>query len=338
VGGCPVPLPNGELAYVATFSDAPPAIVMGGKTIRAAGPKLLEANNVSDAQEISFPTADGGDAHAFYYPPVNAACKPLDGERPPLIVMIHGGPTAAAATGFSAAKQYWTTRGFAVVDVNYRGSTGYGRGYRGKLNGNWGKADVEDCVAVVKHLVAQGLADPDRVAIRGGSAGGFTVLAALTTSDVFKAGASHYGIGDLMLLAEETHKFESRYMDRLVGPLPQSEAIYKERSPIHHLDQMKSAAIFFQGLDDKVVPPSQAQTMVEAMRAKNLPVAHYEFEGEGHGFRKAETQKRVLDLELGFYAKLFGFNAPGLTEEVEISGLDKKAAAQKRVVGKVGPG
>ncbi len=337
VGGCPVPMPDGTFAFIASAPDAPPAIILGGKEIRAAGPKLLESDNVSAGKEITFPTAGGENAHAFYYPPVNAAYKPLEGEKPPLIVMIHGGPTSAAAAGFSAAKQYWTTRGFALVDVNYRGSTGYGRDYREKLNGNWGKADVEDCEAVVKYLVAQALADPERVAIRGGSAGGFTVLAALTTSDVFKAGASHYGIGDLMLLAAETHKFESRYMDRLVGPLPQSEEIYKERSPIHYLDRMKAAAIFFQGLDDKVVPPSQAKTMVDAMRAKNLPVAHYEFEGEGHGFRKADTQKRVLDLELGFYAKLFGFKAPGLTEEVEISGPDQKQAAPKRVAGKTGP-
>jgi dipeptidyl aminopeptidase/acylaminoacyl peptidase len=328
VGGCPVLMPNGDLAYVATSVDAPPAIVLGGKTIRTAGPKLLEADNVSAGQEITFPTANNETAHAFYYPPVNAAYKPLDGEKPPLIVMIHGGPTSAAQTGFSAAKQYWTTRGFAVVDVNYRGSTGYGRDYREKLNNNWGLVDVEDCVAVVKHLAAQGLVDPDRVAIRGGSAGGFTVLAALTTSDVFKAGASHYGVGDLMLLAEETHKFEARYLDRLLGPLPQSEALYKERSPINHLDQLKAGVIFFQGLDDKVVPPSQAKTMVDKMRAQNLPVAHYEFDGEGHGFRKSDTQKRVLDLELGFYGKLFGFKPPGITEEVEISGMEKKPAKQ----------
>lgn len=328
VGGCPIPLPNGALAYIAMPADAPPEIVAGGKVLRTAGPKLLDADNVSAGQETTFPTADGSNAHAFYYPPVNADYKPTDGEKPPLIVMIHGGPTSAAQTGFSAAKQYWTTRGFAVVDVNYRGSTGYGREYRQKLDGNWGVADVEDCIAVVKHLVAQGLADPDRVAIRGGSAGGFTVLAALTTSDVFKAGASHYGVGDLMLLAEETHKFEARYLDRLIGPLPESENIYKERSPINHLDQMKAAVIFFQGLDDKVVPPSQAKTMVDAMRAQNLPVAHYEFEGEGHGFRKADTQRRVLDLELGFYGKIFGFKPPGLTEEAEISGMDKKAPAK----------
>ncbi len=264
--------------------------------------------------------------------------KPQDGEKPPLIVMIHGGPTSAAGAGFSPAKQFWTSRGFAVVDVNYRGSTGYGRKYREKLNGNWGIADVEDCVAAVEYLTKKGLADPERVAIRGGSAGGFTVLAALTTSDVFKAGASHYGVGDLMLLAGETHKFESRYLDRLLGPLPASEKMYRERSPVNNLDKMAAPAIFFQGLDDKVVPPSQAQTMVDAMRKAGLPVSHYEFADEAHGFRMAETKKRVLDLELGFYAKIFGFTAPGLSEEPAISGLDDGDSGQgKRRVNAPGP-
>ncbi len=328
LGQCPVPLGK-DLANIVSASDAPPSLQLNGQVIRAAGPALLEPKNISSPEEISFPTAGGDTAHAFYYPPVNDSFKPQNGEKPPLIVMIHGGPTSAASTGFSAAKQWWTTRGFAVVDVNYRGSTGYGRDYRQKLDGNWGVTDVEDCVAVVKHLVAEGKVDADRVAIRGGSAGGFTVLAALTSSDVFKAGASHYGIGDLMLLAAETHKFEARYMDRLVGPLPETEAIYKERSPINHLDKMVAGAIFFQGLDDKVVPPSQAQTMVDAMRQKGLPVAHYEFAGEGHGFRKAETGKRVLELELGFYADLFGFAPPGLSEKVEISRPDKKPALKQ---------
>ncbi|MDE1153577.1 MAG: S9 family peptidase [Micavibrio sp.] len=328
LGQCPVPLGN-ELANIVTASDAPTSLQLGGQVMRTAGPALLDSKNISAPQEISFPTAGGDTAHAFYYPPANDSFKPENGEKPPLIVMIHGGPTSAASTVFSAAKQWWTTRGFAVVDVNYRGSTGYGRDYRQKLDGNWGLTDVEDCVAVVKHLVAEGKADPERVAIRGGSAGGFTVLAALTSSDVFKAGASHYGIGDLMLLAAETHKFEARYMDRLVGPLPETEAVYKERSPINHLDKMAAGAIFFQGLDDKVVPPSQAQTMVAAMRQKGLPVAHYEFEGEGHGFRKAETNRRVLELELGFYADLFGFTPPGLTEKGDISRPDKKQPAKQ---------
>jgi dipeptidyl aminopeptidase/acylaminoacyl peptidase len=261
---------------------------------------------------------DNEPAYGFFYAPKNARFTPLTGERPPLIVMIHGGPTSMARAGFSLSIQWWTTRGFAVVDVNYRGSTGFGRRYRRKLDGNWGVTDVEDCVAAVAYLVAEGRVDPERVAIRGGSAGGFTALAALTASVVFKAGASLYGIGDLMLLAKETHKFESRYMDRLVGPLPEAAATYAERSPIQHLERMTAGAIFFQGLDDKVVPPSQAVTMVAAMRARGLPVAHYEFEGEGHGFRRAATLRRVLDLELGFYGRLFGFAPPGLSETVEI--------------------
>lgn len=342
VGHVPAPF-KGGYAFVASPENALPQVVLhdgqGGETvIRTAGPQLLDDDDVSTAQEITFPTADGEDAHAFYYPPKNAKFKPKDGEKPPLIVMIHGGPTSAAGAGFSPAKQFWTSRGFAVVDVNYRGSTGYGRTYREKLNGNWGIADVEDCVAAVEYLTKKGLADPDRVAIRGGSAGGFTVLAALTTSDVFKAGASHYGVGDLMLLAGETHKFESRYLDRLLGPLPASEQMYRERSPVNNLDKMAAPAIFFQGLDDKVVPPSQAKTMVDAMRKDGLPVSHYEFAGEAHGFRMAETKKRVLDLELGFYAKIFGFTAPGLSEEPVISGLDDGDGGQgKRRVNAPGP-
>ena len=314
------------LAYVSTAVSAPPAVCWsyardGAVTqdvVRTSGPVLLATENVSVGRSISFRTADGEAAYGFFYPPLNTAFEPPANEKPPLIVMIHGGPTAMARASFSSHVQWWTTRGFAVVDVNYRGSTGFGRPYRRKLDGNWGVADVEDCVAAVRHLVAEGWVDPERIAIRGGSAGGFTALAALTSSSVFKAGASLYGIGDLMLLAKETHKFESRYMDRLVGPLPQSAAVYAERSPINHLDRMSAGAIFFQGLDDKVVPPSQAATMAAAMRARGLPVAHYEFEGEGHGFRRAETLRRVLDLELGFYGRLFGFQPPGLSEAVEI--------------------
>lgn len=324
---CPVALlgTTGEisLAFVSAAADRSPALCLARDIIRPSGPALLEAGEISTAEAISFTTADNEPAYGFFYPPVNARFEPLAGERPPLVVMIHGGPTSMARAHFSLHIQWWTTRGFAVVDVNYRGSTGFGRPYRRKLDGQWGVADVEDCVAAVAYLVAAGKVDPNRIAIRGGSAGGFTALAALTASPVFKAGASLYGIGDLMLLAKETHKFESRYMDRLVGPLPEAASVYVERSPIHHLDRMTAGAIFFQGLDDKVVPPSQAATMVAAMRARGLPVAHYEFEGEGHGFRKAATQRRVLDLELGFYGRLFGFEPPCLSEYVTIINIAK---------------
>jgi dipeptidyl aminopeptidase/acylaminoacyl peptidase len=313
-------------AYVSAAADTPPAIFatfshngrLTHQIVRSAGPALLAADDVSPGEPISFLTADGAAAHGFFYPPLNSRFEPLDGERPPLVVTIHGGPTSMARSGFSLQTNWWTTRGFAVIDVNYRGSTGFGRDYRQKLDGNWGVSDVEDCIAAVEHLAAEGKVDPDRIAIRGGSAGGFTALAALTSSSVFKAGASFYGIGDLMLLARETHKFESRYMDRLVGPLPQAAAVFAERSPINHLDRMTAGAIFFQGLDDKVVPPSQAAEMVAAMRGRGLPVAHYEFAGEGHGFRRSETIRRVLELELGFYGTLFGFTPPGLSETVEI--------------------
>jgi dipeptidyl aminopeptidase/acylaminoacyl peptidase len=327
---CPVnfPGPGGVLsmAYVSAAPDTPQVVrislpkdgALTHEVIRSSGPVLLAADDVSAGEPISFPTADGEAAYSFFYAPVNSAFEPLNGEKPPLVVMIHGGPTAMARSGFSLQTNWWTTRGFAVVDVNYRGSTGFGRNYRRKLDGNWGVADVEDCIAAVEHLVAGGRVDPDRIAIRGGSAGGFTALAALTLSAVFKAGASLYGIGDLMLLARETHKFESRYMDRLVGPLPEAAAVFARRSPINHLDRMTAGAIFFQGLDDKVVPPSQAADMVAAMRGRGLPVAHYTFEGEGHGFRRAETIRRVLELELGFYGRLFGFEPPGLSETVEI--------------------
>ncbi|MCI0597954.1 MAG: S9 family peptidase, partial [Beijerinckiaceae bacterium] len=217
--------------------------------------------------------------------------------------------------------QWWTSRGFAVVDVNYSGSTGYGRAYRERLYGQWGVADVEDCAGAATYLVERGLADGRRLIIRGGSAGGFTTLAALTSLSLFKAGASYYGVGDLTLLAKDTHKFESRYLDKLIGPLPGSEALYRERSPVNHVDRLSCPIIFFQGEDDKTVPPNQAETMVEAMKARGLPVAYYSFAGEGHGFRKAETLRRVVELELAFYGRVFGFTPPGLSERAEVANM-----------------
>jgi len=238
-----------------------------------------------------------------------------------LIVLSHGGPTSMTTNHFNLNVQWWTSRGIGVVDVNYGGSTGYGRDFRHLLNGRWGLIDVEDCRAAAEHLVARGLVDGARIAIRGGSAGGFTTLAALTASNLFRAGASLYGVADLMLLARDTHKFESRYLDGLIGPLPQAQALYAARSPIHHLDRLACPVIFFQGEDDKTVPPNQAETMVAAMKARALPVAHYLFAGEGHGFRKAETLRRVLELELDFYGRIFGFVAPDLSERVTIANL-----------------
>jgi dipeptidyl aminopeptidase/acylaminoacyl peptidase len=272
-------------------------------------------------EAIDYPSADGEIAHAFYYPPANKDFAAPADERPPLIVMCHGGPTGATSSGLALGKQFWTSRGFAVLDVNYRGSTGYGRTYRQKLNGQWGIVDVEDAVAGAHYLVDQGLADANRLAIRGGSAGGFTTLAALTFKNTFAAGASHYGVGDLEALAADTHKFESRYLDSMIGPYPGAIETYRARSPINHVDQLACPVIFFQGLDDKVVPPNQAEAMVAALSAKGIANAYVPFEGEQHGFRKAENIKRALDLELYFYGRVFGFTIADTITPIEIINL-----------------
>jgi dipeptidyl aminopeptidase/acylaminoacyl peptidase len=260
----------------------------------------------SQPEPVQFATGGGATAHALLYRPTNPEVQGPPDERPPLVVMIHGGPTAAARPMLRLATQYWTSRGFAVVDVNYRGSTGYGRAYRQLLDGRWGIADVEDCVAVARHLADAGVVDGERLLIRGGSAGGFTTLAALAFHDVFAAGASHYGVADLGLLAAETHKFEARYLDGLVGPWPAARAVYDERSPINHLEGIDRPLAVFQGLDDAVVPPSQAELIVEGLRARGVPVTYVTFEGEGHGFRNAENIRTALDTELAFYLEVLG--------------------------------
>ena len=235
--------------------------------------------------------------------------------------MFHGGPTGATSNILSLRTQYWTTRGFAVLDVNYRGSTGYGRAYRDKLLGQWGIVDVEDAVAGAQFLADRGKADINQLAIRGGSAGGYTVLAAITFTDVFSAGASHYGISDLEALAQDTHKFESRYLDSMIGRYPEDIDIYRARSPIHHTDQLNAACIFFHGLEDQVVPPNQAEMMVDVLRAKGLPVAYVPFAGEQHGFRQAQNIKRSLELEYYFYARVFGFEPADKIDPVKIDNL-----------------
>jgi dipeptidyl aminopeptidase/acylaminoacyl peptidase len=261
-------------------------------------------------ESIDFPTPGGVDAHALLYRPTNPEVEGPADERPPLLVLIHGGPTSAARPMLRLATQYWTSRGFAVVDVNYRGSSGYGRAYRDLLQGQWGVADVEDCVAVAQHLAERGVVDGDRCCIRGGSAGGFTTLAALAFHDVFAAGASHYGVADLALLAQDTHKFEARYLDGLVGPWPEARDVYEARSPIHHLDGISVPVAVFQGSDDAVVPPNQAEMIVDGLRARGIPVAYVVFEGEGHGFREAANIRTSLDGELSFYAQVLGFDLP----------------------------
>ncbi len=259
---------------------------------------------------FDFTTRGGVIAHSLLYRPANPEAEGPPDRRPPLLVLIHGGPTSAARPLLRLSTQYWTSRGFAVVDVNYRGSTGYGRAYRELLDGAWGVADVQDCVAVALALVTAGEADPDRLAIRGGSAGGFTTLAALAFHDVFAAGASHYGVADLGLLATDTHKFEARYLDGLVGPWPEARATYEERSPLYHLQGINKPLAVFQGLEDAVVPPNQAELIVEGLRDRGILVAYLPFEGEGHGFRRSENIRAALDGELSFYAQILGFDLP----------------------------
>ncbi|MGE0821522.1 MAG: prolyl oligopeptidase family serine peptidase [Candidatus Binatia bacterium] len=281
----------------------------------------IDAAYLSTPHAITFPTENGLTAHALFYPPRNPEFCARANERPPLVVKSHGGPTSAATTSLNLGIQYWTSRGIAVLDVNYGGSSGYGRSYRDRLKGQWGVVDVDDCVNGARFLVARGLVDDDRLAITGGSAGGYTTLCALTFRDVFKAGASHYGIGDLEALAHDTHKFESRYEESLVGPYPAERELYRARSPIHFTDRLSCPVIFFQGLEDKIVPPNQAETMVAALRAKKLPVAYVPFAGEQHGFRRAGHIKRALDAELYFYSRVFGFALAEPVEPVQIENL-----------------
>ena len=281
----------------------------------------VDAGYISAPRAIEFPTEGGLIAHGNFYPPQNQDYTAPENEKPPLLVMSHGGPTSSSSPSLKYSIQYWTSRGIAVLDVNYGGSSGYGRAYRERLNGQWGIVDVDDCVNGARYLVAQDEVDGNRLAIRGGSAGGYTTLCALTFRDVFKAGASHYGISDLEALAKDTHKFESRYLNGLIGPYPERRDLYVERSPIHFTDRLSCPMIIFQGLEDKVVPPNQAEKMVEAVRAKKLPVAYLTFEGEQHGFRKAENIKRVLEAELYFYSKVFGFELAEPVEPVHIENL-----------------
>jgi dipeptidyl aminopeptidase/acylaminoacyl peptidase len=275
------------------------------QVLRSAAAEPIDAAWISVPEAVTY-TATGRDVHAFYYPPVNPGVTAPAGERPPLLVLTHGGPTGATQDTLDAKIQFWTSRGFAVLDVNYSGSTGYGRAYRERLNGEWGIADVADVVGGAQAMVAAGKADPERLIIRGGSAGGYTTLAALTFHQVFKAGASYYGISDLEVLQQDTHKFESRYNESLIGPYPAARDVYMQRSPIHFTDRLSCPIILFQGLDDRVVPPNQSEMMADAVRKKGLKVKYVTFEGEQHGFRKAENIIRALEDELAFYRDVFG--------------------------------
>jgi dipeptidyl aminopeptidase/acylaminoacyl peptidase len=257
---------------------------------------------LSTVRSVEFPTTDGNTAYGLFYPPHNPDYVSLPNELPPLLVKCHGGPTTSASSVLELTTQFWTSRGIAVLDVNYGGSTGFGRDFRNRLRLNWGIVDVEDCINGAKFLVAEGLVDHNRIVIRGGSAGGYTTLAALTFRNFFQGGASYYGISDLAVLARETHKFESRYLDWLIGPYPQAQERYRERSPLYHVDQLSKPIIFFQGSEDVIVPSNQAEVLVEALRRKGKPVGYYLFSGEQHGFRKAANIQRSLDAELQFYA------------------------------------
>lgn len=281
----------------------------------------VDPDYISPAQAIEFPTTGGETAHANYYAPRNKVYEGPAGEKPPLLVISHGGPTDNSPSTLNLRIQFWTSRGIAVVDVNYGGSTGYGREYRRRLNGAWGIVDVDDCTNAALYLAERGDVDRNRLAIRGGSAGGFTTLAALAFRDVFSAGASYFGVGDLEALAIDTHKFEYRYLDRLIGPYPERRDLYLERSPVHHMDRFSAPMIVLQGLEDKVVPPKQAQDIIEALRKKKVPVASLFFEGEQHGFRKAENIVKAMNCELYFYSRVFGFDLRGDHETIVIENL-----------------
>jgi dipeptidyl aminopeptidase/acylaminoacyl peptidase len=318
---------NGVAAFIGGSAVKPSAIVRldlatgEHQELRRTTDLQIDPGYLSQPQVIEFPTEQGLTAFGLYYPPKNKDFQADPTERPPLLVKSHGGPTAATSSEFNLRIQYWTSRGFAVLDVDYGGSTGYGRAYRQRLNGNWGIVDVQDCSNGAKYLVEKGWVDRDRLVIAGGSAGGYTTLCALTFYDVFKAGASYYGVSDLEVLATDTHKFESRYMDSMIGEYPAQKQVYYERSPINFGDRLSCPVIFFQGDEDKVVPPNQAEMMVDMLRQKGLPVAYVLYQGEQHGFRKAENIKRTLDGEFYFYSKVFGFTPADAIEPVAIDNL-----------------
>lgn len=287
------------------------------KVYEPAGPSIA-AEHLSEPMYFAFPTEDGEEAYGFYYPPTNAGYEGAADTLPPLIVEVHGGPVSKTTSKLEPEIQFWTSRGFAVFDVNHRGSTGYGRAFRKTLYPNWGIVDLEDASNGVKWLADNGYVDPGRVAIRGGSAGGYTTLGAMAFMDTFKAGASYYGVSDLEVLAKETHKFESRYLDQLIGPYPEAKAIYLERSPIYSIDEINEPLLLLQGLDDEVVPPNQSQMIFDALVENCVPTAYIAFEGEGHGFRQPQNKIKALNAELDFYGQVFGFEPAGDIERIPL--------------------
>ncbi len=333
LGEEPLDLPYTSFSSITAFGDkvaaiaasprhAPAVVLIDPATseatvVRESRPTPVDPRYLSTPRAVDFPTAGGATAHALFYPPANQDCAGPPGEKPPLVVTSHGGPTSQASTALNLRTQFWSSRGFAVVDVDYRGSSGYGRAYRRQLDGQWGVVDVDDVVAAARHLAEAGEVDGRCMVVRGSSASGLTTLLALTRG-VFAAGASLYGVADLAALATDTHKFEARYLDGLVGPWPDAADVYRRRSPLTHADELKAPLIIFQGLDDKVVPPAQAEVLVDALRRAGLPFAYLTFEGEAHGFRKAETIQRVMEAELSFYGQVLGFEPADDIDPVEI--------------------
>ena len=317
---------QGTAVAIAASPVSRPAIThwqgKDGYTALTDSAPSLPLAGISVPEAIEFGNRHGDRVHAFYYPPTHADFAAPPGERPPLIVRGHSGPTGAATAVYNNRYQYWTSRGFAIVDVNYGGSTGFGRAYRARLEGGWGVVDVEDCIDAARHLVQRGDVDGERLVIAGSSAGGYTTLCALVFHDVFRAGSSAYGIGDLEALLNETHKFESRYFDRLIGPWPGARDLYHARSPLLHVESLSCPLVLFQGSDDKVVPLSQAHAMAAALDARHIPVALILFEGEGHGFRQAENLVRMLETELAFYGRTLGFTPADKLPPVQIRNLD----------------
>jgi dipeptidyl aminopeptidase/acylaminoacyl peptidase len=282
--------------------------------------------DIAAPRSIEFPTTGGRTAFGLFYPPTNRSFRGPDGELPPLIVTSHGGPTASAYAALTVAVQLATSRGFAVLDVDYGGSTGYGKEYRKRLEGQWGVVDLDDCVNGARWLAEQGLVDGERLAIRGGSASGYTTLCAMVFSDAFKAATSYFGIGDLETFRSETHKFESRYDQTLIGPWPESKQLYHDRSPINFLDRISCPVLILQGAEDRVVPPAQAEEIVDALWEKRLPHAYLLFPGEDHGFRAAENIIRSFEAELSFYGQIFGFSPADPIEPIEVAFLDGTTA------------
>ncbi len=326
-------LPAGARLFVINATaDAPPVLLetdltgVNSRVIRTSRDTGIGRDWIPEYRLVSFPSGEGGEAHGIYLPPTNPGVQGPAGGAPPLIVTVHGGPTAASSPTFQLNQLYWTSRGFAILDLNYRGSTGFGRDYRRSLYGQWGIFDVEDAVAGANWLASRGLADPDRLIISGGSAGGYTTLAALAFHDTFAAGASYFGVSDVEALARDTHKFQSRYLDQLIGPYPERRDLYRQRSPIHHLDGFKSPLLLLQGLDDHVVPPNQSEMIFEALKSRGIPTAYLAFAGEGHGFRKAENQIRSLEAELYFYSRVLGFDTADTVPPIAIEGLESKSS------------